>query len=211
MSYTSIWEIDKNWSGKEYAEYKNSWLFCPTIWDILMCKYIAPNERRSTLTFNEIKSYLSWTFSFDKDTANSRAAKLNERINNSTIQYDRVLWELSNLSVFNAKDKLFVCECIKEFVENNIVGNSEYKDCEHIIERFFEIAEAIRTLPKRCRYFVIHPTSCDDNVEWWFNRKRLCSWNKFVCEFTFIENGEVVGFSTNLDMCKKEDNTCKTN
>lgn len=204
MSYTSLWEIDKNWSGRAHSEYKNSWLFCPTIWDVLMCKYISPCERYSVVTHAEITSYLSWSFSFDREIANIKFKKLNERINNSPIQSDRVLWELSNLSVFNAKDKLLVCECIKEFVENNIVGNSEYTDCEHIIERFLEIAESIKTLPKRCRYFVIHPTSCDDNVEWWFNRKRLCSWDKFVCEFTLIENGKVVGFSTNLEMCRKE-------
>ena len=202
MSYTSLWAIDKNWSGREYTEYKNSWLFCPRIWDILMCKYIKPEERSDG--FNTWKNYMSWISPWNKEKANSRHAILNERINNSTIQYDRVLWELSNLSVFNAKDKAFVAECIEKFVKNNIVGNSEYQDCEHIIERFKNIAQDIRTLPRRCKYFVIHPTSCDDNVEWWFNRKRLCSWDKFVCEFTIIENGKVVGFSDNLNMCKTE-------
>ena len=200
MSYTSLWEIDKNWSGREHSEYHNSWLFCPQIWDILMCKYITPEERTDGV--NTWKNYMSWVCPWNKEKANSRNAILNDRINNSTIQYDRVLWELSNLSVFNAKDKLFVTECIESFVENNIVGNQEYKDAEHISERFLEIAKDIRNLPRRVKYFVIHPTSCDDNVEWWFNRKRLCSWDKFVCEFTLIEDSKVVGFSTNLEMCK---------
>lgn len=203
MSYTSLWEIDKHWSGQEHIEYRNSWLFCPQIWDILMCKYITPEERHDG--FNIWKNYLSWACPWNKEKANSRHAMLNDRINNSTVQYDRVLWELSNLSVFNAKDKLFVADCIVKFVENNIVGNPEYKDAEHIRERFFEIAKDIRELPQRVKYFVIHPTSCDDNVEWWFKRKRLCSWDRFVCEFTLIEDNKVVGFSTNLEMCKKED------
>ncbi len=201
MSYTSLWEISKDWKGKEYSTYHNSYLFPPVVWDILMCKYIKVHER---IQIGKIeKSYLSWCgFCFDKAEQDRRHGMLNERINNSDIQYDRVLWELSGLSVFNAKDKDFVADCIEKFVENNF-GVSEYKDCEHIKERFYEIAKDIRELPKRCKYFVIHPSSCDDNVEWWFYRKRLSSWNKFVCEFTLIENGKVVGFLDNLKMCKE--------
>lgn len=199
MSYTSLWVIDKNWSGKEHTTYKNSHLFPPIVWDILMCKYIKPYERRLV---EPVTHYLIWVgCCFDKDEQNRRQNMLNERINNSDIQYDRVLWELSNLSVFNFKDKEFVADCIEMFVENNF-GNSEYKDCEHIRERFYEIADDIRSLPEICKYFVIHPNSCDDNVEYWFNEKRLCSWDKIVCEFTLIENDRVIGFSDNLKMCK---------
>ena len=199
MSYTSLWEIDRNWSGKEYTTYKNSHLFPPVVWDILLCKYIKPYERT---VVEPQKSYLCWVgFCFDKAEQNRRHNMLNERINNSDIQYDRVLWELSNLSVFNAKDKEFVADCIDNFVENNFC-NSEYKDSDHIKERFCEIANDIRALPKRCKYFVIHPNSCDDNVERWFNHKRLSSWNELVCEFTIIENNKVIGFSDNLRMCK---------
>jgi len=206
MSYTSLWEIDKNWSGKEYKEYKNSHLFPPIVWDILMCKYIKPYERT---VYNRIDThYLSWVgFCFDKNEQNRRHNMLNERINSSDIHYDRVLWELSNLSVFNAKDKEFVADCILKFVKNNFCG-TEYADNEYIKERFCEIANDIRTLPKRCKFFVIHPNSCDDNVEWWFYRKRLSSWDKFVCEFTLIENNKVIGFSDNLEMCKGGANKC---
>lgn len=192
MSYSSLWEIDKNWSGKEYSEYKNSWLFSPTVWSILMCKYIKSYERDTT-------SYMAWaTFGI----RNNNSQILNERINSSIIQYDRVLWELTNHSVFNAKDKEFVADCIEKFVEINF-PDSEYKESEHIKERFYEIAKHIRELPKRCKYFVFKNTSCDDIVEWWFD-KRLCLWDKFVCEFTLIENNQVVGFSDNLEMCKGE-------
>jgi hypothetical protein len=199
MSYTSLWEIDKNWSGRELSTYHNSWLFPPVVWDTLLCKYIKEQERCDH--GYAWKRYLSWIGFTD----NGRHSLLNNRINNSPVQYDRVLWELSNLSVFNAKDKSFVAECIEKFVENNIVGNPEYEDAEHIKERFFEIAKDIRNLPRRVKYFVIHPTSCDDNVEWWFYRKRLCSWDKFVCEFTLIEDNKVVGFSTNLEMCRRSE------
>lgn len=204
MSSTSLWEINKNWGGKEFAEYKNSWLFCPQVWDILMCKYIRPDERRAEFTGKEISIYMSWVRPWNKETANSRHAKLNDRLNNSSIQYDRVLWELSNLSVFNAKDKCFVADCIDAFVENNINGNPVYANADHIKERFREIAEDIRNLPRRVKYFVIHGTDCDDNVERWFRNKRLSSWENFICEFTLIENEQVVGFATNLDLCKGE-------
>lgn len=204
MSYTSLWIIDKNWGGEEYAEYRNSHLFPPVIWDILMCKYIAEHERKEEYNSKPTTNFLIWALDiFDSTRGKTRWALLNERINKSVVQYDRVLWELSGLSVFNAKDKDFVADCIEKFVENNFV-TSEYKDCEHIKERFYEIAKDIRELPKRCKFFVIHPNSCDNNVEWWFNNKRLCSWDKFVCEFTIIENNVVIGFSDNLSMCRSE-------
>lgn len=202
MSYTSLWIIDRNWSGEEHRTYKNSYLFPPVVWDILLCKYIKKHER--TQFGRTDNHYLQWFgFCFDKAERDRRCRMLNERINNSDIQYDRVLWELSNLSVFNAKDKEFVAECIEKFVINNF-KHYDNEDCEHIKSRFYEVAKDIRELPRRCRYFVIHPTSCDDNVERWFNRKRLSSWDKFVCEFTIIENNAVIGFSDNLSMCKGE-------
>ncbi len=200
MSYTSLWEIDRNWSGKEYAKYKNSWLFPPTVWDILMCKYITKYER--TVCGRTDEHYLQWCgFCFDEAEQSRRREMLNDRINNSDIQYDRVLWELSNMSVFNAKDKEFVSGCIEDFVTNNF-GYLSSKDFEHITDRFREIASDIRSLPRRCKYFVIHPTSCDDNVERWFCGKRLSSWPEPVCEFTLIENNRVIGFSDNTVICK---------
>lgn len=198
MSYTSLWKIDKNWSGKEHTTYANSYLFPPVVWDILMCKYIKPGERTD---FRVETNYLYWLAFCFEDERNRRRNMLNERINNSDIQYDRVLWELSNLSVFNTKDKEFVADCIEKFVKNNF-ANTKYKDSEHIKERFYEIAKDIRELPEKCKYFVIHANSCDDNVEWWFNHHRLSFWDKFVCEFTLIENNKVIGFSNNLKMCK---------
>lgn len=194
MSYTSLFEIGKNWNGREYAEYKNAWLFPPVVWDILLCKYIKSSER------NNNTSFLIWIGMFQSQ---EKMNLINDRINNSEIQYDRVLWELTNSSVFNSKDKEFVYDCIMQFVENNFKYYHD-SDCEHIKERFIEVANDIKALPKRCKYFVIHPTSVDDNVERWFYRKRLSSWDKIICEFTIIENSKVVGFSDNLKMCKQD-------
>lgn len=203
MSYSSLWGIDGKWSGKRLTEYHNSWLFCPITWNVLLCKYIKPEERTG---YGRVwTNYMSWVGICDSATADKKWRMLNERINNSNNQADRVLWDLSQLSVFNAKDKDFVAECIEKFVENNMVGDPEYQDCDHIIERFHKVAEDIRNLPRRFKYFVIKGTSCDDNVERWFYRKRLSSWKEDVCEFTLIEDQKVVGYATNLEMCKGED------
>lgn len=201
MSYSSLWGIDSKWSGKRLAEYHNSWMFCPIVWSVLMCKYIEPGERTD---YGYVwTNYLSWSgCSSSAATRESRFQMLNERINNSPCQSDRVLWELAGLSVFNAKDKDFVAECIENFVNDNMANDPEYQECDHIFERFRKIAEDIRSLPKWVKYFVIKGTSVDDNVERWFYRKRLCSWKEFICEFTLIEDQKVAGFSTNLEMCR---------
>lgn len=196
MSYTSLWVIDKNWSGAEHRKYPNSWLMPPIVWDVLMQKYINTYER------NGVESYIVWAISGNSDKErDERWTLLNGRINNTENQVDRVLWELAGLSVFNSKDKEFVADCIDSFVREN-QNIDELLQAEHVRQRFFDIAIDIRNLPKHVKYFVIHPSSVDDSVEWWFDRKRLCSWDKFVCEFTLIENKRVVGFSTNLEMCK---------
>jgi hypothetical protein len=203
MSYSSLWGIDGKWSGKRLTEYHNSWLFCPITWNVLLCKYIKPEERTG---YGRVwTNYMSWVGICDSATADKKWRMLNERINNSGIQPDRVLWDLSQLGVFDTKDKDFVAECIDKFVENNIVGNPEYQESDHIIERFHKVAEDIRNLPRRFKYFVIKGTSVDDEVERWFYRKRLCSWKEAVCYFTVIEDQKVVGYATNLQMCKGEE------
>lgn len=195
MSYTSLWVIDKNWSGAEHRKYPNSWLMPPVVWDVLMQKYIDAAKR------NGVDSYIVWACACSAKISNERWALLNSRINNTENQVDRIMWELTGLSVFNSKDKEFVANCIDDFVRENQNIDEELQ-AEHIRQRFFDIAIDIRNLPKRVKYFVIHPSSVDDSVEWWFDRKRLCSWDKFVCEFTLIEDKKIVGFSTNLEMCK---------
>lgn len=201
MSCSSLWTMDKNWSGKEYKEYNNSWLFPPTIWNILFCKYIHENERRKRYFDKENQfetNFMTWSL-WDNS---AKWKELNDRIDNGTEETDKVLWALANLCVFNAKDKTFVADCIERFVEIDF-PNSEYKDSQHIKDRFREVAQDIRALPKSCKYFVFKGTSCDDNVERWFYRKRLSSWKEIVCDIALIENEKVVGYTDNLAICKK--------
>lgn len=202
MSYTSLWGVDKDWNGKELTTYKNSWLFPPTVWNCLLMKYITKAERTDRFGFTH-ELYLSWAM-FDKD--NQKFNLINGRINESENQIDRILWELTDISVMNAKDKVFIAKCVRDFCENY----PEVKNNEYIRERFQKIADDIENLPDEYKFFVIHPNSVDNNVEYWFfcngEDKKLSEWDKFICEFTLIENEKIVGFSDNLKMCKREGN-----
>ena len=74
------------------------------------------------------------------------------------------MWDLCNSGIFSAKDKEKVADCIIKFAEKY------FSDEEYAItaKRLHEIAEDIQNLDKKYKYFCIHGTSCDDNVERWF-------------------------------------------
>lgn len=204
MSYSELWEINRNWSGKVYKEYKNSWLFCPIVWDILLKKYIPEDERKSFYgqTCNNFIYWLIFSTT-DNLTDKEKLRKLNDKVFKGDCESDKVVWDLSNLAVFNAADKEFIADCVIEFINNH----DEYFDnCDdEIIKRFIEIANDIRKLPRRCKYFVIHGSSCDDNVEYWFYRKRLCSWNENICEFAIIKDDKIVDYKDNLEFIAQKE------
>lgn len=141
MSYTSLWVIDKNWSGAEHCKYPNSWLMPPVVWDVLMQKYIGTNER------NGVDSYLVWVCACSDKVRNERWALLNGRINNTENQTDRIMWELAGLSVFSSKDKEFVASCIDDFVRENQIINIQLQT-PPVIQRFLESAARFRSLDK---------------------------------------------------------------
>ena len=92
MSSSSLWGIDKNFVGKVLAEYKNSWLFCPIVWDVLSEKY-CPLDIMTPYGFKKhiIGDQDLWL-------------KVNNELNESLITSDRVCWELSNHQVFFTRD-----------------------------------------------------------------------------------------------------------
>ncbi|MDP4143209.1 MAG: hypothetical protein Q8936_01825 [Bacillota bacterium] len=197
MSNSSLWVMDKNFNGEELIEFKNSWLFSPVSWDILLEKYIPKKP------FESKRSFLSATM-FDK-TIHGR---LNEKLNNSEVQEDRVLWEMSNQQVFFTKDKVFIVNSIKMFLKTNKEYATELE--EHIHDRFNEIAEEILKIDENEYPFLIFKnTSCDDNVEYWFSKydeesdeyidRSLKELNERVTEFVNIENEIIKGFTSNLD------------
>lgn len=198
MSGTVLWGINKHWEGKEIAGYKNGYLFPVIAQDCLFLKYITSSERDNGFGY-EHETVMSW-YMFDKE--NKKFNLLNDRVNKCENQTDRIVWELSNASVMNAKDKAFVAKCVRAFAETY----SNIKSAEHLYERFQKIADDIENLPDEYKFFVIQPTNSNDRVEYWFyyndKDKKLSDWDKPVCEFTIIENEKIVGFADNLEMCK---------
>lgn len=156
MSSTKLLGIKKEgWLGEEIKSYKNGMLFVPTVCDKLLHKYVPESERtKIDFDFSIIDSYLfvgNWK-------------KLNDKINDSDCFTNRIMWDLCNSGIFSAKDKEKVADCIIKFSEKY------FSDEEYAItaKRLQEVAEDIQNLDKKYKYFCIHGTSCDDNVERWF-------------------------------------------
>ncbi len=205
MSSSSLWVIDKDYKGEEKIEFRNSWLFSPVIWGVLSDKYI------SDLT------YTPYGYKKSIMIEPSLWKELNTRINNCKCDSDRICWELSNQQVFFTKDKDVIVKCIFEFVElnsmYNVTSDGTYPlKAEHIVNRFKEIADEILKLNENeTPHFVFKGTSCDDSVEWWFDKyddtdecikTTLNEIDQFVTEFVFIENGVITGFKSNIDYFK---------
>ncbi|WPS85607.1 hypothetical protein SMD22_00680 (plasmid) [Brevibacillus halotolerans] len=199
MSTSSLWGLDKDYRGEEIAEFENPWLLSPIIWDILFEKYLSeelydPYGKRSYRI----------AVMFDPDLFK----RLNKKINESTIQIDRILWELSNEQLFFTKDKQFIIFSLNQFLEIN----SDFTKGlgSHIHERFREVACEIENLDNnQYPYFVFKNTSVDNNVEFWFRRydeenqdypvRSLKELDQHVAEFVFIEEQKVKKFISNLD------------
>lgn len=155
MSSTKLLGIKKEgWLGEEIKSYKNGMLFVPTVCDKLLHKYVPESERtKIDFDFSIIDSYLfvgNWK-------------KLNDKINDSDCFTNRIMWDLCNSCIFSTKDKEKIANCIIKFMNDN--SSDDYL---LDIKRAKEIAEDIRNLDEKYKYFCIHGTSCDDNVERWF-------------------------------------------
>lgn len=201
MSYSTLWVIDNDFKGYEINEYHNSWLFAPTSWDILYEKYL-PNEIFDPILGGK-KHYISSSM-FDKGLFN----RLNNKINNTSIQEDRIIWELTNQQIFFTKDKIFISNCIKEFLNINSKYTKGYGD--HIFQRFNEMADDIINIDENeYPYFISKNTSVDDIVDGWFRKyneekdeTEKCSLKereKMLTEFVIIKENTIDKFINNID------------
>lgn len=197
MSYSSLWVMDKNYKGILIEKFQNSWLFSPIIWDKLYEKYITYGAKDK---FGNKKSFLI-DIMFDK-TVYSR---LNEKINNSENFYDKILWELTNQQIFFTKDKNYIENAIKEFINNYYLE-------EHIKERFLDVLKAITNInEEEYPYLIFKNTSVDDIVEYWFEKynneteeyeeRLLNELNEHVADFIIIEDNNIK-FVRNIDYFK---------
>ena len=201
MSSSSLWAIDKEFQGEKLIEFNNSWLFIPIAWNILLQKYFPVESQ------NGKKNFLTVAI-LDK----SVDSKLNHKINECRIQEDRVLWELGNQQVFFTRDKEFVADCIVKFLETN--SELAVDLGEHIHDRYKEVAAEIRAINQEEHpYFVLKNTSCDDNVEYWFEkynedegeyepRSLREITDKTVTEFVVINERKIIKFIDNIDYFK---------
>lgn len=206
MSRSSLWIMSDKFEGFEVEEFKNSWLFSPIVWSVLLDKYMA----------EEIKTPYGYKKNFFTDS--SLFNPLNEKINNCNCTPDRVCWEMSNQQIFFTKDKHVVAKNIQEFLMLNSNFNESNDGLyplkqEHIIERFVKISKSILELDENeTPYFILKNTSCDDNVESWFGKYDketkeyididLSKQDKFVAEFVIVKDGKIDSFISNLDYFK---------
>lgn len=198
MSGSYLFVIDKNYKGGALCEYPNSWLFSPSIWDVLEDKYLKEDE---------------WGMKPRVIGVGTSAwGDINAIMNQSENTEERVCWELSNQQIFYTKDKDVIADNILLFIKNHKkYGQKDVvtkeKEClltkEHIIERFKQISTDIKKLDEtKFPYFVLKNTSCDDSVEYWFEydekkkrEKTLKDWDELPVEFVHIENGKITGFT----------------
>lgn len=204
MSYSSLYGIKSDYTGEILYEYKNSWLFSPIIWGVLPDKYIPL----------EIQTPYGYKKGIIGSSGNEVWSKTNDKINHCEDTADRICWEMSNQQIFFTKDKKYISENIKKFVEQNKSYDKSEEDNlsplerEHIIERFNEISDNILSIDEiEYPYFVFKNTSVDDGVERWFNdyendeygTKSIKDWDEFLAEFVVINDGKIEEFISNLD------------
>lgn len=204
MSYSSLFGIRRDFTGKSICDFKNSWLFSPVVMSILPDKYIP----------EFIKTPYGYKKNIIGDFSGEIFKKTNNKVNNCKNTPDRICWELANQQIFATKDKKLVADSILEFVKQNNTYDKSNKDNisslarEHIIERFNEIASSILDLDEmEYQYFVLKNTSCDDAVENWFFKYdddyTECSMkdniDRIYTEFVIIENGEIKEFVSNKE------------
>jgi len=207
VSYSSLFLIDIDLKGHELYEFQNSWLFSPIVWNILLNKYQPERRQSFPLKQEETRNFLSESM-FDT----TLFGRLNEILNNSDSEPDRVVWELCNQQAFFSKDKDFIHKSILLFLSSPAYSKGEYE--QHIFNRFKEIAQIIKNIDaEKYPYFVFKNTSVDDGVQCIFDvyieeteeyeEKSLLKHKDRVLDFVLIENEKITGWTSNLELFKK--------
>jgi len=204
MSYSSLFLIDTNLKGHELYEFQNSWLFSPIIWNILLNEYQPERRQSFPLKPEEKRIFLSETM-FDK----TLHGRLNDMLNNSDNQSDRIMWELSNQQGFFSKDKDFINKSILKFLSSP--GYCKAECVQHIFNRFREVAQIIKNIDEeKYPYFVFKNSSVDDGVQNIFSHYNeeiddyedlaLSDHEEDILEFVIIENQKIKEFKTNTKL-----------
>lgn len=194
MSYSSLYGIREDLTGRPLREYRNSWWFTSVVWTTLYDKYVGDQELGAGIMDDTI----AWH-------------ETNGALNNSEDMADRICWELTADQIFFTKDKRHVADAIKSFTEQNKGYHRSREDGlsalerEHIVERFEQVAADVEDLDEsEYPYFVFKGSSCDDAVECWFKRydeqadeyleTSLAETHNCKNDFVRMDDGNIVGW-----------------
>ena len=200
MSSSFLYALDKTYTTHNILSFDNSWLFSPMVWRRLCAEYL-PRERLGNkmvpASFFGIDGVENWK-------------KINDIMNNSENHNLRIVWEMSNQQFFLTKDKDTIANAIESFLTIFPTDDEGFTWGEHIVKRFKDLADSIRSLDENvCPYFVHKNSSCDDSIERHLQRFDEKEWKSIPVslkktakdvqqEFVIIEDGKIVNFS----MCK---------
>lgn len=167
-------------------EYRNSWIFAPNIWEVLIQKYFPEYKNKRISLCNSILN------------------SLNEKLMKSGEINDRIVWELSMNQLFNVHDRFIISKALKIFADTYYTG----EDKKNIYERLCEIAHNIKNLDAGYKYFILDVNNVGDGPATWFYKmdektfemvpNSIYEWPPEVTELVCIENGEIVEF---IDIC----------
>lgn len=127
MSYSSFYGIRKDYTGENIADFRNSWLFSPVIWNVLSDKTL-PKKMGMIQSVTGLDGENVWK-------------QINTKMNNSENMSDRICWELSNQLVFFTKDKDLIVNAIHDFLENNSNYDISEEDGISVLKREHIICE----------------------------------------------------------------------
>lgn len=158
MTKSSLWSIDQAYKGKQIAEFNDSFIFSPIVWEVLFQTYLPEKT-----TMNGQPAVYMYARSVDR----SIPSQLTNKINNHGSISDRIMWSLSLEQIYKTKDKQIIADSIRSFLSDHRNITSDYHP--YIQERFEEIAKNIESLNESSQpYFVFKNTSVDNSVEYWF-------------------------------------------
>lgn len=204
MSKSFIYALNKDYITQNIYGFDNSWLFSPMVWRRICAEYL-PRERVGNkmvpASFFGIDGVENWK-------------KVNDIMNHSDNHNLRIIWEMSNQQFFLTKDKEVIANALESFFAIFPDDDEGFAWNEHIIGRFKDMADRIRSLDENvCPYCVHKNSSCDDSIERHLQRFDEKKWKSVPVslkktakdvqqDFIIIEDGKIVNFIPCKDFVK---------
>ena len=204
VSKSFIYTLNKNYVTHEIHGFDNSWLFSPMVWRRLCAEYL-PKERLGDkmipASFMGLNGVENWQ-------------KINDIMNHSDNHKLRIVWEMTNQQFFLTKDKFVIADAVESFLTIFPTDDEGFAWGEHIVQRFKDMADRIRSIDENvCPYCVHKNSSCDDSIERHLQRFDEKKWTSVPVslrktahdvqqEFVIIEDNKIVNFISCKDFIK---------